>query len=136
MCATFQTDEDDLSIALRNLDAAKAHLRTRQAELSDAARPAYVGCSLDTLDTFESRQLAMNEAAERYRRALGAFDVVCQKYRLSIVRTSEPNVMECRRIRSAVRTNLAPRKQRFGLRNGAPQVSKPAGGMPKDLMED
>jgi hypothetical protein len=127
MCEeTYQTNEDSLTIALRELDAAKEQLGSRQAELSDAARPSYIGCSPDTLLNFESRRLAMNEAAERYRRALGAFQVVCQKGRLPTICASEPNVLERRRVRSLVGTNSDAQKERLGFRKEPVQFSKPS----------
>jgi hypothetical protein len=139
MCEeAYQANEDALTIALRELEISKAQLRNKQAELSDAARSAYVGCSPDASHSFESRRLAMNEAAERYRLALGAFNVVCQKYRHPIICTSAPNVEERRRVGSAVRTDLRPQKQRFGLRKETLRVSKSSlmAGVPKESLEN
>jgi hypothetical protein len=139
MCEeAYQANEDALTIVLRELDTSMAQLRAKQVELSDAARSAHVGCSPDTLRSFESRRLAMSKAADRYRVALGAFHVVCQKYRRPIVYTSEPNVAKRGRARGAVRVNWDQRKQRLSLRKEALQFSKSSliAGVRKESLQD
>lgn len=72
--------EDELTTALRELDAAKALMRDRQLELTKAV-PALAPrvCSPDDLHVFAAGSKRMNEAVERHRRAVSAFNVACRK---------------------------------------------------------
>ena len=70
---------DDLTTVLRELDAAKALLRHLQAQLNVAhpALPQNGGSEI-----FQNTCHEMNEASGRYRRAVDAFDAVCQSQAL------------------------------------------------------
>jgi hypothetical protein len=70
---------DDLLTVLRELDAAKALLRQMQAQLN-VARPA-LHQNGDS-EIFQAACHQMNEASGRYRRAVDAFDAVCQSQAL------------------------------------------------------
>jgi len=70
---------DDLTTVLRELDAAKALLRHLQAQLN-VALPALPQNGV--LEIFQNACHEMNEASGRYRRAVDAFDAVCQSQAL------------------------------------------------------
>jgi hypothetical protein len=71
---------DDLTAALRELDAAKALVRKRKAELSEAVPVvSRQGCSANALQDFEAKAHKMNTATKRYLGAVGAFNVACRK---------------------------------------------------------
>jgi hypothetical protein len=73
---------DDLTAALRELDAANALVRQRREELSKAVSAScYDGCSPKSLRIFETKARRMNEATERYLGAVGKFNAACQKNR-------------------------------------------------------
>ncbi len=75
---------DDLTAALRELDAASALVRQRRAELSKAVPTlSDNGCSPKGLRIFETRARKMNKATKRYLGAVGAFNAACQKSRYS-----------------------------------------------------
>jgi|SRR5580704_3546865 hypothetical protein len=70
---------DDLTAALRELDAASALVRQRREELSQAVpAPSYDGCSPKGLRIFETKARRMNRATKRYLGAVGAFNAACQ----------------------------------------------------------
>jgi len=66
---------DVFTALLRELDAAKASVGKKQAELSEAVpRLSPNGCSPRDLQTFEAKTREMNQATERYREAVRAFN--------------------------------------------------------------
>jgi hypothetical protein len=74
---------DDLTVALHELDAAKALVRLREAELRSAVpEPSQKGCSPKALHIFEAKAHKMNVATKRYLGAVGAFNIACQKSRI------------------------------------------------------
>ena len=77
MCEETRTD--GLIPAVRELDTAKALLRQIQRELNAAlpARPQNGDSEI-----FQAACRKMNEASERYRRAVEAFNVVCHNHTL------------------------------------------------------
>ena len=70
---------DDLTAVLRELDTAKAVMRQMQAQLN-VALPALP--QNGDSEIFQAASRRMNEASERYRRAVDAFDAVCQNQAL------------------------------------------------------
>jgi len=71
---------DDLTAALRELDAAKALVRKRQAELGEAVREfSHSGCLQKPLRIFETKARKMNLATKRYLVAVRAFTAACQR---------------------------------------------------------
>jgi hypothetical protein len=75
---SFRSNEHEFTTAIRELDAAKALVRKRQLELSDAI-PA-LSCdqpSPDKLLNFEERSRVMHEATELYLHAVGVFNAAC-----------------------------------------------------------
>jgi hypothetical protein len=79
---------DNLITVLRELDAAKALLRHLQAQLN-VALPALP--QNGDSEIFQNACHEMNEASRRYRRAVDAFDAVCQSHALEeLDRHAEP----------------------------------------------
>jgi hypothetical protein len=75
-----RTDGLDLTTALRELDASKALMHRRQVELSGALpAPADDRCSPNNSHRFRSCARAMNEAEERHRNAVVAFNAACRR---------------------------------------------------------
>jgi len=73
---------DDLIAALHELDAAKALVRVREAELRAAVpAPSQKGCSPKALHIFEAKARKVNVATKRYLGAVGVFNAACQKSR-------------------------------------------------------
>jgi hypothetical protein len=70
---------DDLTTVLRELDAAKALLRHLQAQLN-VGLPGLP--QNGDSEVFQNACHEMNEASGRYRRAVDAFDAVCQSQAL------------------------------------------------------
>jgi hypothetical protein len=77
MCEEFRAD--DLTVVLRELDTAKAVMRQMQAQLN-AALPALP--QNGDSEIFQAASRRMNEASERYRRAVAAFDAACLSHAL------------------------------------------------------
>ena len=75
MHATLCRD-DELIATLRELDAAKALVRERKAELLAVANPNVSDSSNGSI-TFEARVRAMNDATAIYRQAVAEFNRVC-----------------------------------------------------------
>ena len=73
------TRADDLTAVLRELDTAKALLRQMQAQLK-VALPSHPQNGDSKI--FQAACHQMNEASGRYRRAVDAFDAVCQSQAL------------------------------------------------------
>jgi|HubBroStandDraft_5_1064220.scaffolds.fasta_scaffold642695_1 hypothetical protein len=71
---------DHLTVALRELDAAKALVDARKAELDEAVPIVTpLGCSAKALQNFEAKAHIMNKATRRYLGAVAAFNVACRK---------------------------------------------------------
>ena len=123
MCEeAYHVDDDPLTITLRELDASKSLLLTKQAELSAALKPAHIGYSPDTRSIFESRRRAMDEAADRYRTALEAFNAVCHQGLRPVLCQSASRVRTHPQFRTLLRSRA--RKGPFGLPKN-PQPSNP-----------
>jgi hypothetical protein len=79
-------DESRLITVLKELDASQALVRKSREELrrasSDLARS---GLAPECLSAFVTRNRSLSEAAERYRVAIQAFNVVCRKKALVAV---------------------------------------------------
>ena len=84
---SIRPDEHEFTIAMRELDAAKASVRNRRLELLNVIhvlndhRPSPV-----ELLSLEERSRAMNEASGLYIRAVGAFTAACLEERTTKIR--------------------------------------------------
>jgi hypothetical protein len=77
MCDEFRAD--NLITVLRELDTAQANMRQMQTQLN-LARPTLPQNRDSAI--FQTASRRMNEAAERYRRAVAAFDAACLSHAL------------------------------------------------------
>jgi hypothetical protein len=79
-------DDDDLFIALRELDSAKSFMLRTRAEFDGAVRElSRDRGSLSLLQNFEIASRKVNVAAEGHRRAVRRFNVLCRKESLTVV---------------------------------------------------
>jgi len=84
---SIRLHEHELTIAMRELDAAKALARNRRLELGNTTDSItrHPPSPVELL-IFEQRSRAMNEAAGRYLRAVGAFTAACLEERSTKIR--------------------------------------------------
>jgi hypothetical protein len=70
---------DHLTVAMRELDAAKALVDVRKAELNQEVPIVTAhGCSAKALKNFEAKAHIMNKATRRYLGAVAAFTAACR----------------------------------------------------------
>jgi hypothetical protein len=85
-----RSDEERLIATLNELDSARELTRKLQAELGNATSVlAHSGGSRGCLHAFETVKQALNEATERYLRAVDSFNVVCRKRPEDVVREAD-----------------------------------------------
>jgi hypothetical protein len=87
-------DEDDLSVALRELDKARALVHKRRSELNSAIPAPSPDClTQDESIDFRERSRLMNEAIQPYRLAVGVFNAACHKERSIKIRPAVPRFL-------------------------------------------